>query len=92
MFIYAVCTALIYFVCRAKYEFNFSRELLTVTGISTGILLVAFVPAIIWGFPVAYFSGATAFLLAGAYSLFELNKRMDLAVLCARVKQKFIRR
>ncbi|MBE6400944.1 MAG: O-antigen translocase [Verrucomicrobia bacterium] len=90
--IYAFYSILMFFVCRKNYEFTFSRELLTVTGISTGILLIAFIPAIIWGFPVAYLSGATAFLLAGTYSLFELNKRMNLVALCSRVKQKFIRR
>ncbi len=86
--IYAVYTALMYFVCRKKYEFGFSRELVIVTGISTGILLVAFVPAIIWGFPVAYFSGGIAFLLAGGYALFELNKRMDLKAIGSKFKRK----
>lgn len=89
--IYTVYTALMFCVCRSRYDFSFSRELVRVFVVCFFLVLVGFLPSCVWGFPVAYFSGGLAFLLAGAYSLYELNKRMDLQAVALKVKNKFIK-
>jgi O-antigen/teichoic acid export membrane protein len=75
-------------VLKSKYSFVFSKEvfmLLSKSLLSLSLCLVS----IKWlGYPNAYFVEAIIVILTIAYSLYELNKRMNLKEIALNIKSK----
>ena len=76
--VYIAYLLLMSIVCIRCYDFKFSHKHIKVFANSLLFTIMAFIPLYVWGFPVAYGSGITVFLISSIYSLYELNKRIDI--------------
>lgn len=61
-----------------RYKLTLGPGFRRIMAIELAFCLVAFVVAYQFGFPYAYFSGGFLFLLISAFSLYELDKRMNI--------------
>ncbi len=86
---YVFYLALMSVVCIKNYAYKYSPEHLRVFAITILLTFAAFLPLYIWGFPVAYFTGSAVFILSLIYSIYELNKRIDIYSLLSKIKNKF---
>jgi len=85
---YSFSIVMMLMVLKSKYSFVFSKEvfiLLSKALLSLSLCLVS----IKWlGYPNAYFVEAIIVILTIAYSLYELNKRMNLKEIALNIKSK----
>jgi hypothetical protein len=75
-----------------NYDYKFSKEHIKIFINSIIFTTMAFIPLYIWSYPIAYFSGGIIFILATTYSIYELNKRIDIYSYIAKIKTKFLSR
>ena len=87
--VYASYLALMSFVCIKRYAFGFSRKHIKIFIVNLSFTLLAFLPLYFYGYPVAYYTGGILFMISSVYSLYELNKRIDLVLLVKRIKVRF---
>ena len=78
-------------VLQSKYSFRFSKDVIALTLKSLLSLSLCLV-CIKWlGFPNAYYAEAIIVLITISYSLYELNKRVNLKGILVYIKDKFKR-
>lgn len=75
-------------VLKSKYQFMFSKELVKLFFITLLSLILCLICIKTFGFPLAYYPLAAIVLLTITFSLFELNKRVNLKDLLVYVKAK----
>ncbi len=88
--VYIAYLLLMSIVCIRCYDFKFSHEHIKVFANSLLFTIMAFIPLYVWGFPVAYGSGIAVFLISSIYSLYELNKKIDIFSYLMKIKNKFV--
>lgn len=78
-------------VLKSKYNFNFSNDVIMLT--LKGLLALSLCLGSIFylGYPKAYFAQAVIVVITISYSLYELNKRVNLKGILVYVKDKFKR-
>ncbi|HMO33815.1 MAG TPA: O-antigen translocase [Lacibacter sp.] len=86
---YTLYTVLVLFIARNKYQFRLQAPLLRIFLVQLACTTAAFLVA--WKLEPVYNYTLTplVFLLAGAYSLRELNQRIQLSTLFEKIKSKF---
>ncbi len=89
VFSYVFCIVLMIFVLKTKYNFNYNRQVygLLFKGMLALALCLFFIKWL--GYPNAYFAEVIIVILSISYSLFELNKRMNLKGILIGLKSKF---
>lgn len=75
-------------IIKKRYDFTLNNTVVILTLYFLGLLTLNLVFILIFGFPVAYYSGAVTVLIAAAISLVKLNKILDLKDLFASIKNK----
>ena len=79
---YTVGNTIIFFfvswLCFYKYKIVLGFEFRKILIIELVLCLIAFFIAYKFGFPYAYFSGGILLIIISGFSLFELNKRMNI--------------
>ncbi len=85
---YFIFTLIMIAVLKSKYQFDFSKEviMLTLKGLTALSLCLASIKYL--GFPKAYYIEAVIVLATISYSLYELNKRVNLKGILLYVKDK----
>lgn len=88
VFSYIFCILLMLFVLKTKYNFNYNIQVygLLFKGMLALALCLFFIKWL--GYPNAYFAEALIVILSISYSLFELNKRMNLKAILISLKSK----
>ncbi|MCF6132715.1 oligosaccharide flippase family protein [Flavobacterium wongokense] len=85
---YFIFTIIMIAVLKSKYDFNFSTDVITLTlkGLAALSLCLACIKFL--GYPNAYYAQAVIVLITISYSLYELNKRVNLKGILLYVKDK----
>jgi O-antigen/teichoic acid export membrane protein len=88
---YFIFTIIMVVVLKSKYGFNFSNDviILTIKGLLALSLCLACIKLL--GYPNAYYAQAVIVLITISYSLYELNKRVNLKGILLYVKDKIKR-
>lgn len=76
--IYLAYVFFIWWIVKRFYQFTISRDLVRIFGVLQLLILLAFLISFFWGYPVAYFSGAIILIIASIFSLWEINKRIEI--------------
>jgi len=88
---YFIFTVIIIAVLKAKYQFNFSKEVIVLTLKGLVALSLCLTSIKFLGYPNAYFAEAVIVVITISYSLYELNKRVNLKGILLYVKDKIKR-
>jgi O-antigen/teichoic acid export membrane protein len=79
---YTIGNIIIFFfvswLCFYKYKITLGFEFRKILSIELALCIIAFTLAYKLGFPYAYFTGGILFLIMLGYSLFELDKRLNI--------------
>jgi O-antigen/teichoic acid export membrane protein len=74
---YILYLLMMVYVCKNRYDFFFSKEFIKNTLVCLFLSIFAFLIAKVFKYPIAYISGTILLLISIGYSLFILNKRME---------------
>jgi len=88
---YFISILVIGFLLKSKYDFSYSKQVLklfTMVMVSLSLCLI-FIKTL--GYPNAYFAEAVIVVMTFAFSLYELNKRINLLSTLVYLKSKFKR-
>jgi O-antigen/teichoic acid export membrane protein len=88
---YFIFTVMIIGILKAKYSFTFSNEVIALTFKSLFALSLCLASIKYLGYPNAYYAEAVIVIATISYSLYELNKRVNLKGILVYVKDKFKR-
>ena len=88
---YAIVTILVFQVIRLKYEFKFIKDVYFILMFSMISLSLCIASIYGLGYPHAYFVEAVIVIITCSYSLYELNKRMNLKEVLIKLKSKVSR-
>lgn len=87
---YILSTIMMWVVMKWKFKYQISQTLGFIS-VFFFVLLALSLGCIYWfDFPGAYLSGAFIFIITAVFSLYELNKRMNLRELVSSLKVKFL--
>ncbi|MBP8789833.1 MAG: O-antigen translocase [Breznakibacter sp.] len=86
---YGLYAFIVYLLVRTKYNYLPGKPLITIFAVQQTMAIVAFLVAWKFGFPVAYYSGAICLAVSVVYSLYEMNKRIDLKSFAQNKLSKF---
>ncbi len=88
MISYAIVTTIILAIIKSKYDFQFFKAVYVIFFISMISLSLCIASIYGLGYPNAYFVEALIVIATCTYSLYELNKRMNLKEIVAKFKSK----
>lgn len=88
---YFIFTLIIIAVLKAKYQFNFSNDVIVLTLKGLVALSLCLTSIKFLGYPNAYYAEAVIVVITISYSLYELNKRVNLKGILLYVKDKIKR-
>ncbi len=83
---YFVYLVQVFFLSRIKYNFSFGKNFIKIFTIQVVLGVLGFLIVKYTNKPVSYILGSMVILVSGLYSLWELNKRLDLKNLLNRFR------
>jgi len=75
-------------IIKKRYDFTLDKTVTVLTAYFLVLLTVNMIVILLFGFPIAYYSGAITVIIASAISLVKLNKILDIKDLYASAKIK----
>ena len=85
---YSIFIVIMAIVLKTKYEYRFSKEVVSLSIVSLTSLSLCILSIKVLGYPNAYFAEIVIVMLTLSYSLFQLNKRVNLKGILSSVKSK----
>lgn len=83
---YLVYFIQVFIITRIKFQFSFDKEFIKIIGLQLTLGLVCFLTVKLISSPASYFIGSLIIIASSLYSLYELNKKMNLKGLIKRLK------
>jgi len=78
LLMYALYFLFLVFICKSNFKFQYSRVFFKIFLITALLCMTTIIFSMYMKFPDAYFSGTFIFIIISLYSLYELNKRINL--------------
>ena len=82
----------VFFLCKIKYKFSFDSAFIRIFAIQFSLAIGCFVVVKFIGKPYFYIIGMGLIMISALYSYKELDKRLELKVIFALIRERFLRK